>query len=251
MDIKRIHLATVDSTSNFARKLLDGNEYADEIVMIDADDQTAGRGQRGNSWETEDGKNVIFSLICHPSWLRPAQQYVLSEAIALAVVEVLRRNVSSVDAQKMSVKWPNDIYYGDKKISGTLIECDLFGRSVSNCIVGTGINVNQQFFLSDAPNPVSLFQITGEEHNREQVLNDVVSAFIDLYDKIEHEGSEFIHSYYKENLYRNDGGFYTYSDENGVFSARILDVEPSGRIILVTEDGETRRYEFKEVKFIL
>lgn len=250
-NINRIHLNTVDSTSNHARALLDGKRASEGMTLIDADDQTAGRGQRGNSWETEEGKNIIFSLVCHPVWLRPSQQYVLSEAIALAVVSVLRRNMQSADAEKMSVKWPNDIYYADKKISGTLIECDLFGRSVANCIVGTGVNINQEVFRSDAPNPVSLRQIVGRDSDREQIMKDIVCEFVALYDRIEGGDHDGIHEEYKRNLYRNDGGMYAYADEGGEFYAKIIDVEPSGRIILATEDGEVRRYEFKEVKFIL
>lgn len=251
MKMNRIHLDTIDSTSNFARQMLDEGKASEGMWLIDADDQTSGRGQRGNSWETEDGKNVIFSLICHPTWLRPSCQYVLSEAIALAVVMVLRRNMSPEKVGKMSVKWPNDIYYADKKISGTLIECDLMGRGIKNCIVGTGVNVNQRKFISDAPNPVSLFQIKGYESDREQIMMDIISEFTALYEKIEQGQHDAIHEEYKKNLYRNDGGLYAYADAGGEFYARIVDVEPSGRMILETDEGEMRRYEFKEVKFLI
>lgn len=249
--MNRIHLETIDSTNNYARKLLDAGEPLPDISLIDTDDQTAGRGQKGNSWETQKGKNLSFSLVCHPVWVRPALQYVLSECIALAVQGALKAFLPNEEARKISVKWPNDIYYADKKISGTLIECDLLGRSVSNCIVGTGININQPVFLSDAPNPVSLYNILGHETDREEVLNAVLARFFALYDRVKQSEMDQIHEEYKQNLYRNDGNFYGYSDENGHFSARVIDVETNGRLILETEEGEQRRYEFKEVKFVL
>lgn len=249
--MNRIHLETIDSTSNYARTLLDKGECTDEFTLIDSDDQTAGRGQRGNSWETEYGKNVIFSLVCHPVWVRPADQYILSECIALAVASALRRNLPDEKAQYVTVKWPNDIYYKDSKISGTLIECDLFGRSVGNCIVGTGVNINQQHFVSDAPNPISLYNIKGEESDRESILLEIIEEFTAFYLRVKDGESALIHEEYKQHLYRNDNALYTYSDENGMFQARIIDVEPSGRLILETSQGERRRYEFKEVKFIL
>lgn len=247
----RIHLKTIDSTSNYARVLLDQGKCAADFTLIDADDQTAGRGQRGNSWETEDGKNIIFSLVCHPTWLRPSEQYVLSECIALSVVQALAEYIPAEDAKQLMVKWPNDIYFADKKISGTLIECDLMGRSVSNCIIGTGININQQRFVSDAPNPISLHNILGTDTDRGEVLDSVLNRFMNLYEKVKQGRAADIHEEYKSNLYRNDGTYYEYSDEIGQFSAKVIDVEPSGRLILETSDGELRRYEFKEVKFIL
>lgn len=249
--MKRIHLITVDSTSNEVRRRLDAGEDMPDMTVIDSDDQTAGRGQRGNSWETAPGKNVIFSLVCHPVWVRPADQYVFSECIALAIVHVLRRFLPDEMAQNLTVKWPNDIYYCDKKISGTLIECDLIGRSISNCIVGSGVNINQQVFLSDAPNPVSLLNIIGQESDRDSIMLSIIDEFTDYYDMVKAGESSSIHEEYKANLYRNDNQLYAYSDENGLFLARILDVEPSGRLILETSEGEKRRYEFKEVKFVL
>lgn len=248
--MNRIHLDTIDSTNNYARTLLDSGESLPDITIIDTDDQTAGRGQKGNSWETERGKNLSFSLVCHPEWVRPAEQYVLSECIALAVQGALREFVGEAESESVLVKWPNDIYYKDYKISGTLIECDLMGKSVKNCIVGTGINVNQQTFISDAPNPISLCHILGRPTDREAVLDAVLSRFSQFYDLVCQGNRTDIHEEYKRNLYRHDGKFYTYSDEAGIFEAKIIDVEPSGRLILATSEGELRRYEFKEVKFV-
>lgn len=249
--LNRIHLETIDSTSNYAHLLVEKGEQLPDITLIDAEEQTAGRGQRGNSWETEPGKNVIFSLVCHPTWVHPMQQYIFSESIALSVVKALSQELPDEEVKNLSVKWPNDIYYSDKKISGTLIECDLFGHSISNCVIGTGVNINQQVFKSDAPNPISLFNIVGYESDREKILLNIVEEFAGYYECIHFGAFAPIHEEYKKQLYRNDGGFYPYEDARGSFLARIIDVEPSGRLILETSEGELRRYEFKEVRFLL
>lgn len=250
-----IRLDSVDSTNNQARRLLDEKAGLPDFTVITTEEQTAGRGQQGNSWESERGKNLSFSIVCTPAFVHPAKQYVLSECIALAVQRALKNVLKSKgeegNAEKVSVKWPNDIYYGDKKISGTLIECDLMGKSVVNCIIGTGVNVNQQRFVSDAPNPISLYNIIRCECDREGLLNDILKQFYAMYEDVKQGKADDIHSLYLQSLYRKDGRSYEFIDENGRFKAQIHDVEPSGRMILLTDDGERRRYEFKEVKFVL
>lgn len=251
--ISRINLPTVDSTSTFIREML-ADESTGGVVsasslpgmtLVVADDQTKGRGQVGNSWETEQGKNIIFSLLCHPTFVRPAQQFLLSQSMALAVATSLQRYVEGVE-----VKWPNDIYVDDKKISGTLIECDIFGKSISNCIIGTGININQEMFRSDAPNPVSLKQLTGKDHDREEILSDILSRFLVYYEMLREGAVEEVRSQYRSMLYRREG-FHRYSDVRGEFMAEIADVEPTGHLVLRFENGNTVRYEFKEVKFMI
>lgn len=249
--ISRINLRTVDSTSTFIREMLAEEGTGDVVsandlpgmTLVVADDQTKGRGQAGNSWETEAGKNVIFSLLCHPDFVRPARQFLLSQCIALAVCDTLSQYVDGV-----TVKWPNDIYVGDKKISGTLIECDLFGKHIRNCIVGTGINVNQEVFVSDAPNPVSLKNITGRDYDREEVLAGVVEKFQTLYEMLREGKEDEVREMYMEKLYRKEG-FYKYSDVRGEFMAEIASIEPTGHMNLRFENGNIVRYEFKEVKF--
>ena len=134
-------------------------EYArlDPYTMVVARRQTAGRGQRGNSWESEDYKNLTFSMAVYPGWLPPAAQFSLSESVALAVVALLAQH-----GIKATVKWPNDIYVGNDKICGILIDHSLTGNTISRTVVSAGINVNQLRFLSDAPNPVSMLALMPE-----------------------------------------------------------------------------------------
>ncbi len=240
-----IHLDAVDSTNSYLRHLLDQGEQFDGLTLVVTDNQTLGRGQQGNSWESESNKNLTFSFLCHPIFLKASEQYLLSQMIALSVQETLCAYTEGV-----TIKWPNDIYWHDKKISGTLIECDLKGKSICNCIVGTGLNVNQERFLSDAPNPVSLKMTTNQSYELGSLLREVTCRFISYIRMAEAGGDENIRQCYKQRLYRRNGS-YTYEDAHGRFSASFVDVENSGRLLLLDQDYNVRRYEFKEVKFII
>lgn len=255
--IRRIHLEKVDSTNNYIRRLIDRGEAGEGLLLVDADDQYAGRGQRGNTWESEEGKNLSFSVLCHPLSVSPSRQFILSQTMALAVVDVLKRleaeqraNGWKSNGGVFTVKWPNDIYYGNLKICGTLIECDLQGKSIRNCIIGTGLNVNQSRFMSDAPNPVSLLQIFGKEFDREMLLDWLSATFEQLYETVMSGGEVSIRDNYMLRLYRRTG-MHAYKDVNGVFMAEIADVESSGRLLLRDSDGRLRRYEFKEVDYLV
>ena len=155
-----IHLNETHSTNSYLRELIMREKEQPEGTVVITDYQTAGRGQKGNSWESERGKNLTFSILLHPNHIPPGKQFILSQLISIAIVGVLKKY-----DRHFTIKWPNDIYWKEKKIAGMLIEVDLTGSSLSNAIIGIGININQRHFKSDAPNPVSLTQITGKEHS--------------------------------------------------------------------------------------
>ena len=250
----RMHLYQVDSTSTYVKELLKEGDTLADFTVVDTEFQTGGRGQRGNSWESERGKNILFSLVCHPTFVSACRQFILSEAIALAVERTLTRRIHATGQEKdgqVRVKWPNDIYWNDSKISGTLIECNLMGAQISDCIVGTGININQTCFTSDAPNPISLKQITGLTSDREEILGEVVEQFQCLYEGIRLGNYSGIEDEYKSKLYRKDGFHWFAEPEGEPFEAEIKDVEPSGHLMLDAKDGTRRRYEFKEVRFLI
>jgi len=244
---KRIHLSEVDSTNVEVRRRLEAGEPLPELTLVDADSQTQGRGQRGNSWESEAGQNLSFSLVCHPQFLKASEQFVLSQAIALAVAEAVNE---VLETDVCRVKWPNDIYIGNRKVSGTLIECDLRGSQIETCIIGTGVNVNQMVFRSDAPNPVSMAQVAGRTFDRETVLMEIVNRFAQYDETIRNGRADEVRQAYRQCLYRRTG-FHRYADAQGEFLAEIADVEKTGHLILRKEDGELRRYEFKEVRFLI
>ena len=229
-----IKLSDTASTNDYLLGL-----NTDQDLCVVTDYQSAGKGMGTNTWESEPGKNLLFSILLHPTWLPINKQYLLSMAEAVAIVEVLGKG--------FEIKWPNDIYYGDKKLSGTRIDINLQGSTLKDVIIGTGINVNQEVFLSDAPNPISLKNITGQEHDRDILLRDILERFYIYYNKVQDSPQEVVRRYH-EKLYRKVG-FHTYADKDGTFQAEIVRVAENGIITLRRDDGTLSHYEFKELKF--
>ena len=208
--------------------------------------QTAGRGQKGNSWEAEPGKNITFSLLVKRPAVAPAAQFAISEAVCMAIVDCWRDLVPD-----LAVKWPNDIYCGDRKLGGILIEHTLEGGAIAHTVIGVGLNVNQSDFVSDAPNPVSLCQITGKCYNIDAQLHAIADRIEFLCDfaNPQHEGFERLHDRYMQTLYRNDGKPHPFVlPDGGTFFAIIHAVNPTGELLLEHDDGTIHSYLFKEVK---
>ncbi len=218
-------------------------------TVIYTPSQTAGRGQKGNSWESEDGKNLTFSMLVKYPPVKARDQFYLSEAAALAVVEALTAQAG----EGFAVKWPNDVYWHDKKVCGMLIENSLDGSDIATSIVGIGININQERFLSDAPNPVSLINITGHEHDLMAVLKAVCSRIEELVASLgDGHAREALHEQYMVALYRNDGQLHPYEDAAGRrFMASVAGIAPDGTLTLRHEDGTACDYLFKQVKHII
>lgn len=235
-----IYIEETDSTNRF---LHDYQSAGEEMTIVYTDFQTAGRGQGTNHWESERGKNITFSILTHPREVLITKQFILSMAGGLAIKEVLDTYTEGI-----TVKWPNDIYWHDKKISGTLIETSVSGKCINNCIFGVGININQRQFLSDAPNPVSLYQILGRETDRMEVLEKIVDRFDEELSLLQEGGSEAVRQRYLQALYRREG-FHEYIDKDGLFKARLQTVEDDGHLVLEREDGRLSTYAFKEVQF--
>ena len=241
--MKRIALDETISTNRYARELPEDQNHG--LTLVTAEFQTAGRGAGTNRWESERSQNLLFSLISYPKGLLANQMFALSEVTALAI-----RDALSSYTPGFQIKWPNDIYYNDKKISGMLIENDLRGKWVHRSIIGVGVDINQTRFLSDAPNPVSLAQILGKAVERNQVLNSILLQFNHYYGMMEREQFSELHNRYMQHLYRRNA-LHPYADATGIFQARIIDVEPTGHLVLECQNGEQRRYDFKEVSFLI
>lgn len=248
--VKRHKLQTVHSTNSYLKEL-NGGDASFNMELATAEFQTAGRGQKGNSWESDEGANLLFSILLHPTYVQASKQFCISQAIALAVVDALKEIVHDPSiAEPFTVKWPNDIYWGSKKIAGILIENELYGSTIKDCIIGVGLNVNQQLFKSDAPNPISLYNILGVEVDREELLNTVIRNFIRNIIMIESKQTAQLHNSYMQTLFRKEG-FHKYRDEDGKFMAAIHSVRDDGRLILLDANGKERVYEFKEVAIVL
>ena len=240
-----VHINETNSTNNYLQTLC-ARQQTEEFTTVVADFQTSGRGQRGNSWEAEPDKNLLFSFVIFPVFLEAKQQFLISQIVSLAIKEELDTYTTDI-----SIKWPNDIYWKDKKICGMLIENDLTGTHISRSIAGIGININQEAFTSPAPNPVSLKQITGQSYSPEQILASIMRRIKDYYALLQTENesvNSLIADRYTGSLFRKDG-FHRYTDANGKFLARLLRVEPDGRLILEDQIGTERTYLFKEVQY--
>lgn len=240
MEIQRI-----DTTSSTNDYLLGMN--TDREMVVVSSYQTSGKGMGTNTWESEAGKNLLFSILIHPDWLPIARQYLLSMAEAIALVEVMREVTGD---EAFTIKWPNDIYWQDKKVSGTRIDVNLQGTAIHDMVIGTGININQRAFYSDAPNPASLWQITGREYDTDDILQRIIERFERYKAVLQDGGDEDIMAMYHDNLYRRHG-MHRYEDEAGAFDAELVGVAPNGIMTLRRSDGSLSRYEFKEVKFII
>ena len=215
--------------------------HSEANIAVVAEYQTAGRGCGSNTWESERGKNLTFSVLLHPTEIPADCQFRISEAVSVALCETLEQFFRPV-----TIKWPNDIYVGDRKICGILIENQLRGRLISDSIVGIGLNVNQTEFRSDAPNPVSLAQLTGHEEDREALLQ----AFLQRLSDTMAMAPEVLIEAYRSRLYRREG-IYPFSDKEGTFEAKVLNVLDDGRLVLLDTEGKARMYAFKEVVFII
>lgn len=215
--------------------------------------QTAGRGQKGNSWEAEPGKNLTFSMLLKRPSIPVREQFAISEAVSVAIVEVVRNVIASdVDSRQVKVKWPNDIYCGDRKLCGILIENSLDGEGIAHSVVGVGLNVNQAAFVSDAPNPVSLCQLAGHDFN----LDDLLHALCERIEQLCTFGNEAsrkdLHEQYLRSLYRADDRPHTFALPDGTqFAATIVAVEPDGMLVLCNDSGETQRFAFKQVQHVI
>lgn len=239
-----LHITATTSTNSVLDSMCNDSNMPN-LSCVYTDYQSAGRGQRGNSWESEDGKNLLFSVVCYPNFLEANHQFRLSQIHALALQETLSQYTKDI-----TVKWPNDIYWHDLKLCGTLIENDLMGMNISRSIAGTGVNLNQREFVSNAPNPVSLCQITGKEYVIEDMLHQILERNAFYYELLKQGKEEEIASRYYAVLYRKEG-YHPYRDANGIFNARIIAIQASGRLLLEDESGGIRSYLFKEVACVL
>ncbi len=239
-----IHIRETNSTNNYLKELLQ-TQNIDEGTVVWADFQSAGKGQRGNGWESEAGKNILFSIVLFPGFLKAGEQFILSQIVSLAVANCLQEYTEGI-----SIKWPNDIYWTEKKICGILLENTILEDNIGHSVAGIGININQENFRSDAPNPVSLKQITNRDYNLEEILKTVVDNISMYYQQIKIGKTYSLIKEYKESLFRKDG-YHLYNDGISNFLARIQDVDSSGILILKTKEGEERHFAFKEVKYII
>ena len=244
-DFNIIHIEETDSTNHWMKENGEG-----EMVVV-AEYQTAGKGCGSNSWESERGKNLLMSILMHPKHLLAKNQFIITQIVSVALcktIESLIRPPLAPPTQEgntdISIKWPNDIYVGDRKICGVLIENRLQGQMIKDSIIGIGLNVNQTEFRSDAPNPVSIKQLTGKDTDREELQKVFLEQLNECCK------SQTIIADYKARLYRREG-MHTFKTSEASFKACIVDVKDDGRLMLQDKEGIAHLYRFKEVQFVI
>lgn len=235
------HIEETTSTNDDAKR----PEYRHGDVIW-AEHQTAGRGQRGHSWTSPEGKNLTFSLVLEPTFLPVEEQFLLSEAVALALTDTFAS--LGIDAR---IKWTNDIYVGDRKLVGILIEHNYSGQTLTRTIAGIGINVNQTAFDPALPNPISMAVATGRTFDRQQVLETFLEQVTVRFAQLENGEKELLQRDYREQMYALcEMRPFRFPDGTPTLAA-IQGVKPSGELILLHDDGARKEYLFREIEFVL
>ena len=243
-----MYIKATHSTNTLLKELLAKGEWREGERFLYTAFQTAGRGQAGNGWESEEGKNLLCSILLPPK----KELFDLNVLTAVAVQRLL--------GEGFTIKWPNDIYYGDKKVAGILIENAIIGNEIKYSIAGIGLNVNQTTFLSSAPNPVSLKQISGKETD----IDALMQALMTQIEALEAMDEAQVWAYYRDHLYRREG-FWPFVEREvstaptmnaekgaeGIFLAKIENVRTNGEIELRDQNGNLRIYHFKQVRYVL
>ncbi len=238
-----VYIRSTESTNNYAINQFAVNEVEEGTVFL-AHDQTAGRGQINNRWESEAGKNLTFSILIRPEFLEIQKQFMLSKIVCLGLVSFLNRYTGGV-----KIKWPNDIYVGDSKICGILIENAVMSGMINQSVMGIGLNINQTIFRSSAPKPVSLKMITGTDYDLDLLIKELLNEIDLFYLKLKKGCYADLDQAFHGNLYRLNE-WYAYRDEAHQYTGMITGVNPIGQLRIREKDGPVHEYHFKEVEYL-
>ena len=236
------YLQEADSTNDYLKRLMKKNELEEGTVIL-AEYQKKGRGTGQNMWHSAKGQNLITSLLFYPE-IQAKNFFCLTELVSLSIVDFLFS--FSIEA---SIKWPNDIYVGNNKIAGILIENTILGTQIANCIVGIGININETGFPPDIPNPTSIRILKKETFDMNALIEILLDKIGMRYNQFISGDMESLHDEYNGKLYKRDT-IIQYRDSNGLFHARIKEIKPSGELILRKEDNSEKGYLFGEVEMV-
>jgi len=244
-----MYIAEINSTNDYLKTHPD-------IDAVRTDFQTAGRGQMGNGWESEKGKNILLSVRLNPKNLPAEQQWKMCLTASVVLWQTVADHID--DPQQLCIKWPNDLYYKDQKLAGMLIENTLRGNWIESSIVGIGLNINQEKWVGNAPNPTSLKCITGRTHEVTAIANTLEQNLRNI-----GVTSANWESLYRQHLYRKEGYFWweerdvnLHPTMNGTrteqsFEAAVEGITPTGELVLRRRNGEKKTYHFKQIKYIL
>jgi BirA family transcriptional regulator, biotin operon repressor / biotin---[acetyl-CoA-carboxylase] ligase len=237
-----IQLDQTVSTNLFLQELLKKDKPHNGTLVV-AKEQTGGKGQFGNKWYSRKGENLTFSFVLYPDYLMAGNQFNLSKFVSLALFDTVIRYLDNV-----KIKWPNDLFAGQKKIAGILIENTIRGTQISTSIIGIGLNVNQKDFPKDIPNASSLHLQTGIAFNLTALLEELLTNLNIRLAELRYNMPKLDDQYIKA-LYQY-GEYGLYQDHTGIFEAKIDAIDEFGRLCLVDRTNQTRKYAFKEVRFL-
>ena len=242
--LKYVHLEQTDSTNAYLQRQQSGCDIRNWVVS--ADGQTAGKGMGSNTWESEVGKNLTFSLALGVDFLSAGRQFLLSEAVALGLVQALDALRPS---EKLLIKWPNDIYYENRKLAGILINSTIKANMMDVSIIGIGLNVNQMQFQNWPTHPVSMKMIAGKDFELQPLLEQIAEHIIIKVEQLKYNSTTIEQDYLKR-LFR----YRTWADyevEGRTMQLFITGIDPFGRLLLVDETNKTYCFDIKEIKFLL
>lgn len=241
------HIEKTDSTNLLLKKIIDykaqNNSQLPELFTIFADEQTSGRGLATNKWESEAGQNLLCSIYFRPP-ISPDRQFAFNQSFTLAVFKTVSQFVNNV-----KIKWPNDIYVNDRKIAGILIEHQIIGENIAHTVAGVGINVNQELFSENLPNPTSLKLITGKNHKIPDILDNLLKNCKFSYDKLISGKFDELNSEYAQYLYRINK-ISDYKIHGEIIAAKITGVNNYGQLLLEKTNGEFIACNLKEIVFL-
>ena len=240
---KLIFCRDIDSTNTHALRLLQ-TESLGEGTIIYTNHQSSGRGQQGNKWVSEDGKNLLFSIVLFPDMIGPEEQFIISVFISLGICDFLEKHIPGC-----KIKWPNDIYAGNDKIAGILIENSITGKRITHSIAGIGLNVNQLIFPDFFPSPVSLKKLTGKDHDLDLCLKQISVCLDKRYKELLSGHYAELRNEYTSSLYRM-GEWHDFNTGSGPLSGRIISVTDSGCLLIEDRRKHINEFKFKEVEFI-
>ncbi len=240
---KLIYLPECHSTNTHALQILQ-QEMLPEGAVIITDNQTAGRGQRGNSWEAASGQNLTLSVVLRPHFLSIQDQFLLNISISLAIYDFL----TDLQVQNVAIKWPNDLYAGSKKLGGILIENSLKNAQLEWSVIGIGINVNQLFF--SVPTATSLAQVLGHELPKDQLLDKLLKALEVRYLQLRQGHGGTMRKAYLEHLYWL-GEWRLFESNNEQFTGKIVGIDAHGKLaVLYQQDEEIRYHSMQQIKYV-
>ena len=243
--MKVTRFKNIDSTNKYLQNLLEeGADIVDNVVV--ADFQSSGKGQGKNVWESEAGKNLLFSIALDMSFLRAESQFVLTQMVSVAMINVLKNYLPE---ESLFIKWPNDIYFNDKKIAGILIKNEIKGMMMGTSIIGIGLNVNQESFDENLPNPISMKMITGKDYDLEEIFWDICSRFISFSQQPTANSQQPIANSYTNKLYRYKQWSF-YQHEGCLKEMMIVGYDQFGRLVLKDRNDREVVCDLKEISFV-